>query len=488
MGDSYQKLKNHIKLISDLSKGAGTIAWDMDVMMPPYAATERGEVLSALAGVIHEKQTDPTIKEYIVLSENEVHTDWDRRNLQLIKESYALMQQVPEDLVHKIQIAMTKTTQLWENGKDKNDWDSVQPALDELFQLQKEQSKIFGGVLGLSPYDAQLSISARGNSQAVIDPLFDMLQKQLPSLLQEIIEKQKSQPQPKPFSIPIETQQKIVRSIIGKIGYDFNRGRLDISMHPASYGTINDSRITTRYNEQKPLLAIIGAIHETGHALYVQNLPQEWDGQPVGDATDMSIHESQSLIMERHVGLSDEFIECISEAINKNGIESDPKNLKAILHEVKPSFIRFEADEVTYPLHVMIRYEIEKALYNGDIKIADLPDIWNQKMKAYLGLEVKEHRLGCLQDIHWYNGMFGYFPTYTQGALYAAQIFDAAKREIINLSQQIKSAELSSFNQFLNENIHSYGQLYDGPQLIKHATGHAPNAQHFLDHLKNRYL
>ena len=478
-----------MKTVSDIRRGTAILYWDMDVMMPPLAATERIDINSTLNVVLHEKKTDPVIADWIKEAEDEVQSEWDKRNLALIKQDYLLDTQLPERLVKELSEAQVKTGRLWQAAKEKSDWQSVQSSFEELFVLIKEETGIIGNVLGKSNYDAQLYIFSNGNSQQVIDPLFSMLKKELPPLVQEIVEKQKSFPAPKPFSIPVAQQENIVREVIQRLGYDFRRGRLDVSMHPASYGTPNDSRITTRYTEASPLEAIYGAIHESGHALYNGQLPKEWNGQPVGVAGDVCLHESQSLIMERYIGLNDGFIEYLNDIMQQNNIDTKgPENIKAILRQVQPSFIRLGADEVTYPLHIIIRYEIEKALFNDDIKVADIPFIWNEKMKEYLGLEVKEHRFGCMQDMHWFDGMFGYFPTYTQGALYAAQLFNTATKEIDGLQQQIRLPDMGKFNGFLEDKIHRWGQFYDAPDLIEQATGEKPNAKYFLDHLKNRYL
>lgn len=489
MSEVYQKLKEHFKKVHLLQGGSSIISWDMETMMPPHAADERAEILATLSAVIHEKATAPQVGEW--LNETQVSDEWDVRNLQLLKQDYALRSLVPEKLVFRISELQNKTTNVWQEAKPDNDWKKVEPYLTELFDALQEEARIYADILGCAPYDAKLFQFARGNNQALIDPLFASLKQDLPELVRQITDAQRSVTY-RDFVIPQDVQKIIARDLAEQIGYDFNRGRLDVAAHPFSGGTAQDSRITTRYNEKQPLDSLYGMIHEVGHALYSQALPQEWAGQPVGGEDDMSLHESQSLITERHAGLSDGFIAFLYDFIVQRypdfAGQGDAQDLKNTLRRVRPSFIRVEADEVTYPLHVILRYEIEKKLFSGDARVADIPALWNDGFKELFGLDVPEHRLGCMQDIHWFWGMVGYFPTYTQGALYAAQLFDAMKRDVVDVERHFAQGNLVPFNNWLRQSMRCFAQRYNAPELMTRASGQAPDASFFINHLKQRYL
>lgn len=488
---AYQKLKDHLVMVSNISKGSAILEWDMEVMMPPHATQERGQILATLGALEHEKLTDPRMADWINDAENEVESDWDKRNLELIKQNYLLDSSVSEKLVYALEEAKSKTVTLWQEAKPNNDWNAVQSALENLFSLIKERAEIYAGVLNRSVYDAQMFRYARGNTQEKVDPLFDHLRKDLPPLVQKIIKHQAGN-EVHEFELSEDAQRATCIDLVQKLGYSFDRGRLDVASHPFSGGTGNDSRITNRYSTEAPFTSFYGAIHETGHALYTQNLPKEWAGLPVGGDSDLSLHESQSLIMEKQAGLNNGFMHYLHGLVVQHdsefSIRTSADAFAKELHKVQPSFIRVDADEATYSLHVVLRYEIEKKLFAGQMAIGDIPEMWNTQFKELIGIDVPEHRLGCMQDIHWFWGLFGYFPTYTQGALYAAQLFHAMKKDVPKIDEELAHGDLTSFNKWLNEKIHRWGQLYDAPTLIERATGEKPDAKYFLDHLKNRYL
>ncbi|MDB5478460.1 MAG: peptidase [Alphaproteobacteria bacterium] len=493
MSDAYQQLKERQMVLHHLGNGARVLGWDMEVMMPPKAAAERGETMATLSALMHEKATEPAIAELISQAEELDLPEMDKRNLGMIRENYLLASHIPEKLVYALEEATDKTVTIWKDAKPKNDWQAVLPALQELFSLIREQAQIKAEILNRTIYDAQLYGSARGNSQAVIDPLFAMLKENLPPLVQEITEKQRGEGgNDKKIRLSVGAQKKIARRLVQKLGYRFTSGRLDVAAHPFSSSSREDGRITTRYSKETPFTSLYGAMHETGHALYTKKLPLEWEGQPIGGESDMSLHESQSLIMEKQAGLSDGFIHYLHGLVVQQdaefSIRTSTEEMKRNLRQIKPGFIRVDADEATYPLHVVLRYEMEKKLFSGEITVADIPQVWNDGFKELLGLEVKEHRLGCMQDIHWFWGLFGYFPTYTQGALYAAQLYAAMKRDMPDIEDDLGMGKFKRFNRWLNDNIHRHGQAFDAPELIARATGENPDARFFLQHLRKRYL
>jgi len=311
--------------------------------------------------------------------------------------------------------------------------------------------------------------------------------------LQQVVEKQAQQPvalPQGPFALP--AQRQLGLSIMETLGFDFNHGRLDVSAHPFCGGVPEDVRITTRYNEQEFLSAMMGVIHETGHARYEQNLPQQWRGQPVALARSTAIHESQSLFMEMQLGRSREFLQRILPQIiarfgDQPALQAD--NFVRLAQQVKPGLIRVDADELSYPAHVILRYEIEQALIEGEIEVDDIPALWDEKMQQSLGLDTRgNYRDGCMQDIHWTDGAFGYFPTYTLGAMYAAQLFQAVKKAIPQLSDLIQHGELQPVFDWLQQNIWQHGSRFSTDQLLINATGESLNPAFFRQHLEQRYL
>lgn len=487
---AYQKLKDELTIIDNINKGASVLGWDQQVMMPKYAAEERSQILATLGKIAHERFTSSQLKEWIDASQSEVSDAWDVKNLKMIKDDYTLATCLSGDFVYKLNEARSMCQQVWEEEKPTSDWQKVLPHLRKLVALAKEEAALYAELLGCSPYDALLRLYAPGNSQALIDPLFASLKEKLPPLVKQIMAKQDVKDTA--FNVTIDVQEQIGRDIAQKIGFSFERGRLDKSAHPFSGGTNNDSRITTRYKENEPFSSLFGVMHEVGHALYSQNLPIAWQGLPIGGDRDLSLHESQSLSVEIQAGFSDGFLRHMYDIFAQHdsvfAAQASFDVFKAHIRKVEPSFIRVDADEATYPLHVILRYEIEKEIFNNDLDIGLLPDVWNAKFKEFFGIDVPAHNLGCMQDVHWFSGSFGYFPTYTQGALYAAQLCTAMRRDIPDLDAQLSKGDFSGFIGWQTKNVHQWGQFYDAADLIEKATGAKPSAQYFLDHLTKRYL
>ena len=382
----------------------------------------------------------------------------------------------------------------WRISKENNDFNSIIPKLDKVIKLRKIEAKIKSKILNCSLYDALLNDYEDDLHSNKIDKIFNQLTSFLPIFLKEVLKFQKKNKKIIHIKdkIRIKLQEKLGRLLMQKIGFDFLYGRLDVSMHPFCGGAYKDSRITTRYNEKNFVESLMGVLHETGHALYNLGLPEKWKYQPVGDALGTVVHESQSLFMEMQICRSYEFLKFTSPFIkrifNKNGKKWEPENLYKIYTFVKPSFIRVDADEVTYPLHVIIRYKIEKELIEGNIKVKEIPFIWNMYMKKYLGIYPKNNKEGCLQDIHWFDGTFGYFPTYTLGAFYAAQLFAEVRKKIPNLSSQISKGNFNNLIEWLRHNVHARGSICNSEELIKNITGEELNIEYFKKHLINRYL
>ncbi len=343
-----------------------------------------------------------------------------------------------------------------------------------------------------TPYDALLDLYCTGDSSTFIQDVFTQLKKELPGILENVLNLQEKKSTDLKGKYPIKLQKHLNHKLMEYLGFDFQAGRLDVSMHPFSTGGRGDQRITTRFRESDFADALMATAHETGHASYESGLPPAWDGLPVGRARNMCIHESQSLLFEKQIFLSQPFISFFSQEIHDilpetNAFSSD--SIWSACARVEPSYIRVEADEVTYPLHVILRFEIEKDLINGKIEAHDIPEIWDNKMSNSLGLTTKgNYTDGCLQDIHWTDGSFGYFPSYTLGALNAAQLFAALRRNFPHWKEKLNQGNITFIRRWLDANIWSKGSTLDSQDIIGGATGEKTNPKYYLDHLRDRYL
>jgi len=361
-------------------------------------------------------------------------------------------------------------------------------------RLTIEQGNAIGESLSLTPYDALLDGYEPDARAAQVAELFDDLKLFLPEFLDRVLERQEP-----PVSVPgpfgSEQQHVLGERMMRSVGFDFDRGRLDVSHHPFCGGVPDDTRITTRYNDKDFLGSLMAVLHESGHALYEQGLPPDWRHQPVGEALGMSVHEGQSLFMEMQVARSPGFMEFAAPIIRGVfGVDGDDgawstENLHAHTIRVRRDYIRVDADEVTYPLHVILRFELEQALLAGDLAVGDIPDAWDELMTRYLGLSTRGNlKDGCMQDVHWFAGLFGYFPTYSLGALTAAQLFVAVKRDNPDLAQQVEAGEFRPLIEWLRREVHGRGQLQSAEDLLAGITGERLDTRFFKEHLERRYL
>ncbi|QMI05129.1 carboxypeptidase M32 [Citrobacter sp. RHB25-C09] len=491
--NNYQELTRTFLRLSRFSHLSAIASWDMFTMMPPGGSTARGEALAELSVLEHQIITDPKIAQWIAAAAEEDLNDVEQANLREIARLHTQASLLPASLVEAKSLAGSRCEHAWRSQRPANDWQGFSANLKEVVKLSREEAKLRADVKGSSPYDALLDIYEPDMTSAQLDVLFADLKSWLPDLLNRAVEKQTQQtliPPAGPF--PTEIQRQLGLETMATLGFDFNAGRLDISAHPFCGGVPNDVRITTRYNENELLSALFGVIHETGHARYEQNLPKTWPGQPVALARSTAIHESQSLFFEMQLGRSNAFLRRLIPAVKRlfgDQPAFSEQNFIAWNQRVKPGFIRVDADEVSYPAHVILRYEIERALINGDIEVEDIPALWNEKMQSWLGISTEgNYRDGCMQDIHWTDGGFGYFPSYTLGAMYAAQLFSAAKRALPDLDSQIAQGELTALFDWLRQNIWQHGSRFTTAQLMTQATGEPLSSRHFRAHLEARYL
>jgi carboxypeptidase Taq len=491
----YAQLETRFRRLGTLGEAQAVLHWDLATQMPEGGAEARAEQLAGLKLVCHEIMTDAAMPDLLAGAEAQNDLDdWQRANLHEMRRSWLHAVAVPADLVETFSKACSACEMAWRQARPANDFAAILPALRRVLELTRELAAVKAARLGTTPYDALLDQYEPGGTAAAIDAVFEPLERHLPSLIDEALAAQAQRPAPLPIAgpFPIAAQRAIAVKLMSRLGFDFEHGRLDISLHPFCGGTPDDVRITTRYDEGDFRQALMGVLHETGHAMYERGLPQAWRRQPVGDARGMSIHESQSLLVEMQVCRSRAFQEfaapILREAFGRSGPEWEPENLYRLNTRVARSLIRVDADEVTYPAHVILRYRLERALLADDLKLEDLPGAWNDGMRDLLGVAPPDDREGCLQDIHWYDGAFGYFPTYTLGAMTAAQLFDAAQRADPGILPGIQKGEFAPLFVWLRANVHGKASRYTSAEIITQATGKPLDAVVFERHLRQRYL
>ena len=492
---AYADLESRFRRILTLRDAGEILHWDYSTIMPPGGASGRADQLAELEAVQHGMLSAPKTGDLLAQAEQIGGLEsWQSANLAAMKHMQAHATALSEDQVIALSRASSACETVWRTARAEADFAAVQEPLEKLVELVREGAKAKSDVLGLSPYDALLDEYEPGGRSADIDAQFAVLEDFLPGFLNQVLEHQAGQPaaiEPQgPF--PEAAQRALGIQLMQALGFDFDHGRLDTSLHPFCGGTSEDVRITTRYDENDYSSALMGVLHETGHALYERGLPTDWRYQPVGDALGMATHESQSLLVEMQVCRSRAYLEfaapLIVQAFDGSGPAWHPDNLYKLLSHVKRSFIRVDADEVTYPLHVILRYRLEKAVIGGDLKVADLPTAWNDGMENLLGVRPPNDREGCLQDIHWYDGAWGYFPTYTLGAMTAAQLFAAAQEVQPAISKGIPKGDFKPLMTWLGDNVHSLGSSMSLSELLTKATGRPLDATTFITHLKSRYL
>lgn len=493
MTKAYQALEAKFRKINVLSDVGGMLHWDMAVMMPDGAAESRSEQLATLEVLGNELINDPALPDLLAEAEGESLDAWQRANLAEMKREWVHGTAVPADLVEKFSRASTSCEVAWRTARAENDFKGLLPKLQEVLDLSVEAGKAKAEALGTGLYDAMLDQFDPMMRCERIDTLFSELESFLPGFTAEVIERQKGEAAPAnpdgPFPVPV--QNRVGLELMKAVGFDFDHGRLDISHHPFCGGTADDVRLTTRYNEADFTSAIMGVLHETGHAMYELGLPKDWRLQPVGKARGMSMHESQSLLIEMQACRSSEFLTyaapIFKEAFGGDAGAWDADNLARLYTRVEPGLIRVDADEVTYPAHVIMRYRLERALIEDDMKLADLPGAWNEMSQKLLGITPKDDRDGCLQDIHWPSGAWGYFPTYTLGAMAAAQLFAAAREAVPEIPAKLAEGDFTPLMTWLRANVHGVGSSQSTDEILIGATGRPLEVASFRRHLESRY-
>ncbi len=490
----YDSLVEKLQEKSRLGSVMGILHWDQEVIMPKGGASSRARQLAALAAVLHEKSTDSELEgmlDRLLECPEAQFNDYEWCNIQEAKRDYDLDTKVPRKLVTELAELSSKGHSIWAKAREENRYSDFAPTLKRLIELKKQWAACVAPEK--SAYDANIDLFERDATVEKIEPVFEKLKQELIPLIRAIADSGKQvDMSPLEGRFPLEKQEALGRKISEEMGFSFEQGRMDVSVHPFSGGgDLTDVRITTRYQEDNFVESLYAVIHETGHGLYEQGRMQDWPDLPVSESLTMGIHESQSLFWERMIAQARPFLthffplfaETFPEQMK--GVSVD--TLYAAINRVVPSLIRVEADEVTYPLHVILRFEMEKGIFDGSLSVEDLPEVWNQKMKEYLGVEPATDREGVLQDVHWSGGAFGYFPSYTLGAMYACQFYRTLKRDIPDIEDQVSQGKLKPVKEWLNKNIHKRGRLYSAEGLCELVTGEMLNPEHFIGYLKGKY-
>lgn len=488
---AYGELEHRFERLSHIDGALGALQWDRSVMMPPAGERARAGQLATLSVLRHELLVDPRVADLIGAAEAEDLDPWQAANVREMRRRHAHAAAVPADLIEALTRAASRCEAAWRTARRENDLETLLPLWKNVLSLSRHIGEAKGERLGLEPYDALLDTYDPGRRVADIDPIFDRLAGFLGDFLPRALDAQ-DEPLPISGTVPIAAQEKVARRLMKAAGFPFDAGRLDTSAHPFTGGVPEDVRITTRWDEHDFTSGLMAVLHETGHALYTSGLPRRWRHQPVGEQRGMTVHESQSLLVEMQAGRSPAFMAFLApmlrDGFGVGGEAWEAENLHRYYTRVEPGLIRVDADEVTYPLHVILRYRLERDLIEGRLDLSDLPDAWSDGLDSLLGVRPPDHDRGCLQDIHWFKGSYGYFPTYTLGALAAAQLWAALARDEPEVDDALARGDFSPIVSWLRDRVHAHGCRYEPDELIEAASGAPLSTDAFEAHLAARYL
>ena len=491
----YQQLEQEFRRVHAFRTAASILRWDSAVMMPRGSSDLRGEQLAALETEAHTLVISPRVSRLLDRAEANAQglEDWQDANLREMRREREHAIATPQNLVSRLAKATSRAEVRWMEAKQKSDFSIFAPHLEEVVNLIRNKAAFLGKALNLTPYDALMDEFSPGLTTKEVDTIFTTLGRRLPGLIQEVIDLQAARP-------PVELagrispskQRQIAVEVMKTIGFPFDRGRLDESEHPFTGGAPGDIRITTRFVPTDPLSGLMGVLHETGHAMYDVGLPEAWRAQPVGRDRGMAVQESQSLLLEMIICRNRPFLRYLRPLLEKIGGVSGPEweveNLYRLLTRVRRSLVRVDADEVTYTMHILLSHDLEKELLSGELKVKDLPEAWNSRVHDRLGLRPSNDAEGCLQDVHWAVGSFGYFPSYSIGAVIAAQLYESLRSERPELDDEIASGHFAGLFDWLRENIYQHGARLSTPELIENATGKPLTAAAWVRYAEAKYL
>ncbi len=491
MNKEYKDYCDLMRKISDVNYSAAVLGWDQEVYMPSAGAKDRAGQLATLSGISHELFTDKNVGTLLKKLHGDSSLSFkEKRNVEETEKSYTDLSKYSTEFVMKMSRAVSEAYQAWDKAKKEKNFEVFAPALEKLVELKREECELLS--YKDHPYDALLDQYERGSTVKELSILFEEVKLHLVPFVKRISETKQNDASFLNLFYPKDKQWEFGIDLLKQMKYDFSAGRQDVSSHPftTSFGP-RDVRVTTRINENDLSEMIWSCIHEGGHALYEQGLDAEEYGLPSSEAVSLGIHESQSRLWENHVGRGESYWK-----LNYKKLQAIfPENLASVseeqfykaINQVKPSLVRTSADELTYHFHVIIRFEIEKALIEGSIQVKDLPRIWNEKYLNYLGVKVGSADKGVLQDIHWSHGSFGYFPTYSVGSFYAAQFYAKAQKDIPSLNEKIESGNFMPLLEWLRKNIHVHGKLYLPEELCVRVTGEKLNFKYFMEYARAKY-
>ena len=490
---SYDALTRTFKRLHHLQHLQAIASWDQAANMPPAGNEARAAAMAEMGSLLHRLVTDPQLARELDGAEAEPLDDTRRANLREMRRQWRQSNALPEALVQRAVLATSRCEHAWRTQRPANDWAGLLPNLREVLAIAREEAEALSQQAGMPRYDALMDRFEPGMTAAKVDAVFGELRRWLPGLIHRVIQKQSRETVVQPTGpFPVAAQRQLCERVVGLLGFDFSAGRLDVSAHPFCGGVPEDVRMTTRFADDEFLGSLMGTIHETGHGRYEQNRPRDWLDQPVSESRSMAIHESQSLSFEMQLGSHPGFVAQLTRLLDEAfGPQPafEPANLHRLMTRVKPGLIRVEADEVTYPAHIIVRYEIERPLIEGDIEADDIPALWDAKMAELLGLDTRGNfKDGPMQDVHWPSGLFGYFPCYSLGAMYAAQWFAAMRRVTPDLDASISRGDFAPVFDWLREHIWQPASRWTTDELAQRASGEPLNPAHFKAHLEARYL
>ena len=496
MGEAYDALRARLRHVATLRSVEAVLGWDQETNMPPAAAPLRAEQLTLMARLAHEAFTSSEIGDLIAASEGEPDVGGDAvelANLREIRRDWERARKLPNDLVAEISQTSSRAMEAWKQARGDSDFSTFRPWLEKQIELARTKAEAYGVPAGGETYDALVDDYEPEMRATELERLFAPLREATVEMLEAVRQRRHvGDAEMLDVEIPIPDQERFNAYVLKQIGFQMNAGRLDTSTHPFSTGIgPGDTRVTTRFQPDQFVDALGSTMHEAGHAMYEQGIPRERRfGQPLAESVSLGIHESQSRLWENHVGRSAAFWCWAGREARRffspvlDHIDAD--SLFPAVNTIKPHPIRVESDELTYNLHIMLRFDLERAMVRGDLAVRDLPAAWNDRMRSDLGLEIDRDDRGCLQDIHWSMGAIGYFPTYTLGNLYGAQFWQTLQREQTDVDEQMSLGRFEGVLDWLRERIHVHGRRFPAPELCRRVTGRDLDPKALIEHLGSK--
>ena len=486
----YDEFLETVERYKNLGYAQGVLSWDQEVMMPESGTPARSRQTAALSAVSHEILTSDELGEQLDALEDVDLTDEQQAVVREISRERERATSVPTELVEAISQKTSEAHPTWKEAKEADDFSTFAPALEELVELKREYAEHIAP--DQDPYETLFEEYEPYLGLDTAERVLERLKEELPPLIDQIRESDADLALDSfDGTFDVDDQMEWVRAVLDELGYDWEKGRLDEAPHPFSSGTQYDARVTTRFDAADPLGATYSTVHEFGHATYTLGLPDEHYGTPLGEARDLTVHESQSRLWENHVGRSKAFWQYFLPELKAHFDGLDDVTVEdayeAANQVYEDNLIRVEADELTYHMHIVVRFEIERDLVSGDLDVEDVPEAWNDKYEQYLGIRPDTDADGCLQDIHWSHGSFGYFSTYSLGSVLASQLYAAAEEDVDDLDAKLREGEFDPLMEWLNEHVHQHGKRYETDDLVREATGESYTADYFLDYVTEKY-